>query len=85
MSHVKVILQEDVQNLGEAGELVSVKPGHARNYLLPKGKALSATDSRLKELEHKKIIGYKCKCGKIPYTKPFYTNKKWLTKNQKTQ
>ena len=52
MSHVKVILQEDVQNLGEAGELVSVKPGHARNYLLPKGKALSATDARLKELEH---------------------------------
>ena len=56
MSHVKVILQEDVQNLGEAGELVSVKPGHARNYLLPKGKALSATDSRLKELEHNREV-----------------------------
>ena len=56
MSHVKVILQEDVQNLGEAGDLVSVKPGHARNYLLPKGKALSATDSRLKELEHNREV-----------------------------
>ena len=56
MSHVKVILQEDVQNLGEAGELVSVKPGPARNYLLPKGKALSATDSRLKELEHNREV-----------------------------
>ena len=56
MSHVKVILQEDVQNLGEAGDLVSVKPGHARNYLLPKGKALSATDSRIKELEHNREV-----------------------------
>ncbi len=56
MSQVKVILQEDVPNLGEAGELVSVKPGYARNYLLPQGKALPATEARVKELEHHRQV-----------------------------
>jgi len=52
MSQVKLILTESVHNLGEAGDLVSVKPGYARNFLLPQGKAITATDSRVKELEH---------------------------------
>lgn len=54
MRQVKLILREDVPNLGEAGELVSVKPGYARNYLLPQGKAMPATEARIRELEHHK-------------------------------
>jgi large subunit ribosomal protein L9 len=48
---VKLILKESVHNLGEAGDVVSVKPGYARNYLLPQGKAIPATESRVAELE----------------------------------
>ena len=56
MSHVKLILKESVHALGEAGDLVSVKPGYARNYLIPKGKAILATESRVKEMEHHKRV-----------------------------
>jgi len=56
MSQVKLILTEAVHSLGEAGDLVRVKPGYARNYLLPQGKAILATESRVKELEHNKRI-----------------------------
>ena len=42
---MKVILTQDVDNLGERGEIVSVKPGFGRNYLIPKGMAFVATDS----------------------------------------
>jgi large subunit ribosomal protein L9 len=56
MSQVKLILTEGVHNLGESGDLVTVKPGYARNYLLPQGKAMLATDSRVKELEHNQRI-----------------------------
>src|SRR5262249_15933190 len=56
MANVKLILVESIHRLGEAGDLVSVKPGFARNYLLPQGKALLATESRVKEFEHKRRI-----------------------------
>lgn len=56
MRQVKVILREAVQGLGEAGDLVGVKVGYARNYLLPQGKALLATDSKVHELEHHKRV-----------------------------
>lgn len=49
---MKLILKEDVPSLGLAGDLVSVKPGYARNYLLRTGKAMPATEGRLRELEH---------------------------------
>jgi len=52
MAQVKLILREDIGKLGEAGDLVSVKPGFARNYLLRRGKATLATEARIKELEH---------------------------------
>ena len=52
MAQVKLILSEDVQNLGAAGDLVSVKPGYARDFLIPQGKALPATEARVRELEH---------------------------------
>jgi len=54
MSQVKLILTESVHSLGEAGDLVSVKPGFARNFLLPQKKAILATESRVNELEHNK-------------------------------
>jgi large subunit ribosomal protein L9 len=56
MANVKLILVESIHSLGEAGDLVSVKPGFARNYLLPQRKAMLATESRVKELEHKRRI-----------------------------
>jgi len=56
MRSVQVILSEDVPNLGDAGELVAVKPGYARNYLLPLGKAVVATEASKKELEHQKRV-----------------------------
>jgi len=56
MRSVKVILSEDVPSLGDAGDLVSVKPGFARNYLLPLGKAVAATASNVRELEHQKRV-----------------------------
>ena len=58
MAQVKLILTDDVPSLGEAGDVVSVKPGFARNYLLPQGKAVPATDAKVKEIEHhKRVIG----------------------------
>jgi large subunit ribosomal protein L9 len=56
MAQVKLILKDDVANLGLAGDLVSVKPGFARNYLLRQGKAIPATESRMRELEHHRRI-----------------------------
>lgn len=56
MAQLKLILREDVQNLGEAGELVTVRPGYARNFLLPQGKAILATAASIKELEHHKKV-----------------------------
>jgi large subunit ribosomal protein L9 len=52
MAQVKVILREDIARLGDAGEVVSVRPGFARNFLLPQGKAILATESSMKALEH---------------------------------
>jgi|SRR5690606_39040149 len=56
MRSVQVILREDVPHLGDAGDLVSVRPGYARNYLIPQGKAIAATAANLKELEHQRRV-----------------------------
>ena len=56
MAQVQLILQEAVPSLGEAGDLVRVRPGYARNYLIPQGKAIFATDGRVKELEHHRRV-----------------------------
>ncbi len=56
MAQVNLILQEAVPSLGEVGDLVTVKPGFARNYLIPQGKAIFATDARVEELEHHKRV-----------------------------
>jgi large subunit ribosomal protein L9 len=55
-----VILKEDVHNLGKAGDLVNVKPGFGRNFLIPTGKAVVATAGNVKQIEHqKKLIAAK--------------------------
>ncbi len=56
MALVQVILSEDVHNLGDAGDVVKVKPGYARNFLVPQGKALPATAARVHEVEHKRRV-----------------------------
>ena len=48
---MNVILLDNVENLGKIGDLVKVKPGYGRNYLLPQGKAALATDENLKQIE----------------------------------
>jgi large subunit ribosomal protein L9 len=54
MKHVKVILRQDMENLGAAGAIVSVRPGFARNYLLPRGFATEATSANMRQLEDEK-------------------------------
>src|SRR5437762_11932111 len=53
---MQVILREEVANLGTIGDVVKVKPGFARNYLLPRGLAIEASTRNLKELEHQKRV-----------------------------
>ena len=48
---MEVILLENIGNLGGLGDKVNVKPGYGRNYLIPKGKAVPATDSNVAEFE----------------------------------
>lgn len=48
---MKLILKEDVEKLGDAGDVVEVKPGYGRNYLIPQGKAEIATPGALKQLQ----------------------------------
>jgi len=53
---MQVILREDVDNLGRAGDLVNVAPGFARNFLIPKGLAVLATSRNKRQLEHDKRV-----------------------------
>ena len=54
MAHVHVVLREDVQHLGTAGELVRVRAGYARNFLLPRGKVVLATAGSVRQIEEQK-------------------------------
>ena len=53
---MEVILREDVQALGTVGEIVKVKPGFARNYLLPRGLAVVADRRNVRVLDHQKRL-----------------------------
>jgi large subunit ribosomal protein L9 len=60
MASQEVILREDVPNLGHIGDVVRVRPGYARNYLLPRGLAVDASHRNLRTLEHeKRVLGAK--------------------------
>lgn len=51
---MKVILQEEIENVGNIGDMIDVSKGFARNFLLPRGKAVEATTRNVKQLEHTK-------------------------------
>jgi large subunit ribosomal protein L9 len=53
---MKVILREDVPSLGKSGDVVTVKNGYGRNFLLPRRLAVEATNKNLKQLEHEKRL-----------------------------
>ena len=59
---MQVILKEDVEKLGQMGQVVEVKRGYARNYLIPRSLAVEATDRNIKQLEHaKRLVADKIK------------------------
>lgn len=53
---MRVILKDEVHNLGDAGDIVKVAPGYSRNYLLPRGLAIPASEGSVRELEHQKKV-----------------------------
>ena len=56
MANIQVVLKDDVDKLGKSGELVRVKPGYARNFLLPRGLAVTATRENISQVEHEKKV-----------------------------
>jgi len=54
MAHTNVLLREDVEDLGARGEIVRVRAGYARNYLLPRKLAVEATASNVKQIEQER-------------------------------
>jgi len=55
-ANIQVILRQDVDKVGKTGELVRVRPGFARNYLLPRQLAVAATDSAVHRIEHERAV-----------------------------
>jgi large subunit ribosomal protein L9 len=53
---MKVILVQDVDKLGEIGDVVDVADGYGRNYLIPRGYALAATATNKRQLEHEQLL-----------------------------
>ena len=53
---IQVVLQQDVDKVGTSGELVKVRPGFARNYLLPRQLAVPATTAQINRLNHEKAV-----------------------------
>jgi large subunit ribosomal protein L9 len=53
---MKVILKEDIPKLGRMGQTVQVARGYGRNFLIPQGKAIQATNKNLKALEHERML-----------------------------
>jgi large subunit ribosomal protein L9 len=53
---MQVILKEDVPNLGRSGDVVNVKPGYGRNYLIPRGLAVLATVKNVSRIDHEKRV-----------------------------
>jgi large subunit ribosomal protein L9 len=55
-ANVQVILRHDMGKLGKSGDLVKVRPGFARNYLLPRGYAVPATTAQINRIAHEKAV-----------------------------
>lgn len=53
---MQLILKEDIANLGKAGDIVNVKDGYGRNFLLPRKKAIVAAPNNVKQLEHQQKV-----------------------------
>src|ERR1035437_1150850 len=53
---IQVILQHDVDNVGKSGELVKVRPGFARNFLIPRSLAVPATTAAVNRIPHEKAV-----------------------------
>lgn len=53
---MQLILREDVTNLGKSGEIVNVKPGYGRNYLIPQGLAVLASEKNVARIEHERKL-----------------------------
>ncbi|NNE99994.1 MAG: 50S ribosomal protein L9 [Pyrinomonadaceae bacterium] len=56
MATTQILLREDIDNLGGRGEIVKVKAGFARNYLLPRGYAIPATKGNIKQVEQERVL-----------------------------
>lgn len=59
MAHTNVLLREDIEDLGARGEIVRVRAGYARNYLLPRKLAVEATASNVKQIEQERKALFK--------------------------
>ena len=57
-SHVQIILKKDTANLGNQGDLVKVRPGYARNYLIPRGIAVLATRANQEQVDHVRRLAF---------------------------
>ena len=55
-STIEIVLKENLDNLGYLGDVVRVRRGYARNYLIPRGLGVMATRSNLKQVEHEKAV-----------------------------
>jgi large subunit ribosomal protein L9 len=55
-ANIQVVLQQDVDKVGKSGDLVRVRPGFARNYLLPRQLALPATTAAVRRIDHDKAV-----------------------------
>jgi large subunit ribosomal protein L9 len=53
---MKVVLKDDIMNIGKMGQIIDVADGYARNYLVPRGLAIEANTKNIKSLEHEKRI-----------------------------
>jgi large subunit ribosomal protein L9 len=53
---IQLVLQHDVDNVGKSGDLVKVRPGYARNYLLPRSLAVPATTAQVNRIAHEKAV-----------------------------
>lgn len=63
MAHTKLLLREDVDDLGARGEIVRVRAGYARNFLLPRKLAVEATAGNVKQIERERAVLLKKEAG----------------------